>query len=307
MQGRVKQFYTAVKWSFKDFFNSDPLNHSAVIAFYTIFSLPGILIIAAVVAGIVYEDARVTNELTSQISRLAGADTAKSVAKILENASQAASGIIPKIVGIGTLLFSATTVVVSLQDSLNSIWHIKAKPEKGFIKFLVNRVLSLAMVIGIGFLLLVSLLLDALLVVFNDYIETIFSGFALYVINGINLFFSLVVVTVVFAMLFKFLPDAQVKWKDTWIGAIITMLLFVLGKYAIGFYLGTSSLATTYGAAGSLVLLLIWVYYSSLIVLFGAQFTLSYSHAKGRRIRPKQHAVWVRVNEVEEGDFEKRV
>jgi membrane protein len=202
-------------------------------------------------------------------------------------------------VGIATLVFSATTVFISLQTSLNKIWGIKPKPERGIVKYLLDRLLSLAMVISIGFLLLVSLVFDAVLVVFQNSLTKVLAGWALYLVTALNIVVSLGLITVIFAILFKVLPDAKIKWKDVWVGAIVTTVFFALGKYLIGFYLGNSSVNSAYGAAGSLVIILIWVYYSTVIFLFGAELTSVYAEKLGSDITPYHHAVKVQVVEVE--------
>jgi len=291
-----------LKETVKKFADDDPLNYAASIAFYTIFSLPAILIISIVIAGSFYEDQEVKQTIISQIQQVFGSSSADQILNIMENANQSSSSTLAKILGIATLLFSGTTVFVSMQNGINSIWGIKPKPKRGYIKFIIDRILSFAMVISIGFLLLVSLLVDALLSIFKDVISDLLSGAAFYVITLSNLIFSLGVVTVIFAMIFKVLPDAKIKWKDVWRGAFVTTVLFVGGKFLIGLYLSTSTLANAYGAAGSLVLLLVWVYYSSIILLFGAEFTHVYSNMKGRSIEAAKKAVKLKKVEIEKDD-----
>jgi len=278
----------------------DPMSYSASIAFYTIFSLPAILIITMVIAGSFYEDQQVKQSIIDQIQQLFGGQSAEQVLKIMENASQSTTGTIAKIVGIGTLVFSATTVFISLQNGLNSIWGIKPKPKKEVLGFLMNRVLSLAMVISIGFLLLVSLVVDALIVIFNEILTQVLSGFTFYIVSGVNMLVSIAIITLIFALIFKVLPDAKIKWRDVWVGAAVTAVLFIVGKYLIGLYLGASSVASAYGAAGSLVLLLVWVYYSSIILLFGAEFTFVYSRDIGSNIRPAKQAVFLQKKEIDD-------
>lgn len=273
------------------------MNYSSSIAFYLIFSLPAILLITVAIAESFYEDQVVRQNLLEQIRMLLGQESASTVNNILKNASVAGSSLTAKIVGIGMLLFSATTVFLSLQDGLNSIWKIKPKPNNDVINFIKNRLLSLAMIVTIGFLLLVSLVIDTLLAVFSGLLTSWLSEVSLYIVSGLNLLISIAIITLVFAMIFKILPDAKIEWHDVWIGAFVTTLLFTIGKYLIGFYLGSSSVDSVYGAAGSLVLLLIWVYYSSVIVFVGAEFTYVYSKETGNRIKPNRYAVV--VDEVE--------
>ncbi|MTI20327.1 YihY/virulence factor BrkB family protein [Fulvivirga sp. RKSG066] len=299
MKKQIIRYFKLFKATGKKFFEDDPMGYSASIAFYTIFSLPAILIITMVIAGYFYEDQEVKQTIIDQIQRMFGSESAGQVTKIMENASQSASSIIAKIVGIGTLIFSATTVFMSLQNALNSIWKIKPKPKKEVLGYIMNRVLSFAMVMSIGFLLLVSLVIDALIVIFNNMLEEWLSGVTFYIISGINALVSLGIITLIFALIFKVLPDAKIKWRDVWVGAFVTTLLFALGKYLIGFYLGASSVGNAYGAAGSLVLLLVWVYYSCVILLFGAEFTFVYSRDIGSNIRPSNDAVFLEIKEVD--------
>lgn len=299
MKKFVNRYYNLFKGAVLKFIEDEPMSYSASIAFYTIFSLPAILIISMVIAGSFYEDQQVKQAILDQIQQLFGNESANQVLKIMENASQQASSTIAKIIGIATLVFSATTVFVSLQNGLNSIWGIRPKPKREIIWFIMNRVLSLAMVVSIGFLLLVSLVVDALIVVFGNYLTEWMSGFTYYIISTVNLLFSMGIITLIFAVIFKVLPDAKIKWKDVWVGAFVTTLLFTLGKFLIGLYLGASTLANAYGAAGSLVLLLIWVYYSATIMLFGAEFTYIYSQDIGSNIRPGKEAVLLKVEEVD--------
>lgn len=280
----------------------NPMNYSAAIAFYTIFSLPGILIVTVYVVGLFYNEELVQSEIFYQIRSLIGEQSATEIEKILANAERSGEGAIARTVGVITLLFSATTVFASLQQALNRIWGLKAKPEKGWLKFILNRLLSLSMIISVGFLLLVSLVVDAMVVIFQDYLADYFAGISTFLLNTFNVLFSLGLVTLAFGFIFKVLPDARIKWKDVGIGAFSTTLLFIGGKYLISFYLGNSSLGSTYGAAGSLVLLLIWIYYSSTIMLLGAEFTFVYSRNMGSVIMPSPGAVKVRLEEQEEGE-----
>ncbi len=291
--------WKVLKKTGSSFVENDSMARSASIAFYTIFSLPAILIITVLVATTTFEQQVVQEELLHQITSLMGKSSAEEIKGIMENAKLAPSSSWAKIVGIATLMFSATTVFVSLQSAINYIWRIKPKPQRGIVKFVVNRLLSLAMVGSVGFLLMVSLVLDTLLILLNQWLTFILSDFAVQVISAINLVLSLGIIAVVFAVIFKVLPDAKVKWKHVKNGAIVTAILFSLGKYLIGFYLGNSDVGSAYGAAGSTVVLLIWVYYSVVILLFGAQFTFSYAEVFGNRIQPYDNAVKIEIKEVE--------
>jgi membrane protein len=283
----------------KDFFADDSFSHASAIAFSTIFSLPAILIIVLAVGSTFYERNVVQDELINQVGRLVGTQTSKEIESILTQASFDSKGWWAKIVGVVTLAVSATTVFMSLQNSLNKIWGIKAKPERGWVKYIVNRLLSLAMVISFAFVLLVSLVVDTVLVVFQGMLSRVMEGLTLYLVTALNLIISLSIVTVIFGLMFKVLPDARIQWRHVWVGALITTLLFTLGKYLIGFYLGNSSFNTAYGAAGSLVIVLLWVYYSTVIFLFGAELTQTYAKFKGAAIQPYSNAVKVQLVELE--------
>ncbi len=304
-------YWKVLKRTVLKFIEDDPLSYSSSIAFYVVFSLPAILIIVISIAGSFYEDQVVRNSLLDQIRQLFGADSATTVDKILANTRVEGSTLLAKVVGIVTLVFSATTVFLSLQAALNSIWRVKPKPNMDFLKFIRDRLLTLAMVISIGFLLLVSLVLDAFIAILNQALASWFSEDTYYIIWGINVLVSIFVIASVFAMVFKFLPDAKINWPDVRMGAFVTALLFLGGKYLIGFYLGNSSLNEVYGAAGSFVLLLLWVYYSSMILLLGAEFTYVYSRELGHKIKPSQYAVKIRQvedkKEVANKKFDKEI
>lgn len=291
--------WSVLKETIREFFDDDSFTYASSIAFSTLFSLPAILIIALYIGTTFYEKSVVQDEIISQVSRLIGPDTAGEVEKILLQASIDNTSWWAKIVGIITLIISATTVFISLQSSLNNIWGIKAKPQRAWLKYIVNRLISLAMVISFGFLLLVSLVIDALIVVFQNILTRIMDWATVYMVTGVNLFISLGFITVIFGLLFKVLPDAKIKWRHVWVGAIITTVLFTLGKYLIGFYLGNSSFNSAYGAAGSLVIILLWVYYSTAIFLFGAEFTSVYAKFSGAPVQPYSNAVKVVEVEVE--------
>lgn len=298
----ARKSWVILKKTVMNFIDDDSMAYASSIAFYTIFSLPAMLIVALSVGAAFYERNVVEEELFSQIQRLIGAQSAKEIQSMLAHATFDSTSAFAKIVGIATLVFSATTVFISLQATLNKIWGIKPKPKRGIIKFLLNRLLSLAMVATIGFLLLVSLVIDAILVIFQDMLSQLLANITLYVLQVVNVAVSLGLVTLIFALMFKVLPDARIKWRDVWVGAGITTLLFAIGKYAIGLYLGNSSFNSAYGAAGSLVIILLWVYYSTVIFLFGAEFTSVYTEETGSRIEPYETAVKVQMVELEKND-----
>lgn len=302
----MKRFFsttwTVLKKTVINFYEDDSISYASSIAFYTIFSMPAILIIALSIGTTFYERNVVQDELLNQVERLIGMNSEKEITEIISNAKFDATSTFAKSVGIATLIFSATTVFASLQTSLNKIWGIKPKPRRGIVKFLINRLLSLAMVAVMGFLLLVSLVIDAALVLFQSFLSRIMEGFALQILNAMNVAVSFAIVTVIFGLLFKVLPDADVKWRDVWVGSVVTTILFTIGKFLIGFYLGNSAFGSAYGAAGSLVIILVWIYYSTIIVLFGAELTSVYTEEIGERIKPNDTAVKVQQVEIEKNE-----
>ncbi len=299
MKKFAKSSWGILKQSVVGFINGDSFTHASSIAFYTIFSLPAILLISLSVGSTLFERTDVQRELVSQAGKLIGSGSAIEIENILINAARQTDTLFARIVGIVTLILSATTVFLSLQISINQIWKIKPKPKKGFIKFIVNRLLSLAMVISMGFILMVSLVFDTVLVMFQEKLSHNFGGITLTVITGLNVIASLLFITGLFGLMFKMLPDAKIKWRDVWVGAIVTTALFTGGKFLIGLYLGNSSLNSAYGAAGSLVIILVWVYYSALIFLFGAELTYIYTKEVGSGIEPYANAVRIETIEIE--------
>lgn len=256
---------------------------AAALAYYALFSIAPLVLIAVAVAGLVFGQQAAEGQLYSQLAGLIGDASAKALQGIVANMHQQKSGgIVATVVGVATLLFGASGVFAQLQDSMNTIWKAKSPTTNGLLDFLRVRLLSFSMVLGIGFLLLVSLVLSAILAAVGEYLGSFLPGGAA-LGQALNATVSLAVVTVLFAMIYKLLPDTFVAWRDVWLGALVTSLLFTIGKFAIGFYLGKASVASSYGAAGSVVILLLWVYYSAMILYFGAEFTHVYSMRHGSR------------------------
>jgi membrane protein len=299
---RIKKLslYIILRDSITDFLSGESMNLAAATAFYTIFSLPALLIILLNIGSTFFTRSEITEELLIQVEALAGEESRDTLEEVISNFVLNPDGVIPNFVAILILAFSATTVFISLQNAINHIWHIKPKPEKGLLKFIINRLLSFSLVASIGFVLIVSLILEAALVIVSQYLTDFIGNINLQVASLVNFGVTQAVLVVIFALMFKILPDANVKWKDTWLGAIITMVLFGLGKYLIGLYLGNSDLGSSYGAAGSLALLLVWIYYSVIIFLFGGQVTYYIAEHLGGNIIPKAQAVKVEMREIEE-------
>ena len=254
----------------------------AALAYYTIFSLAPVLIVVIAVAGLAFGRQAAEGEILQQIQALVGPAGAAMIQTIIQRADRPALGIIASALGLATVLVGASGAFVQLQDTLNQIWKVKCKSESFWVSTLKKRSLSFGLVLGTGFLLLASLALSAGLAVVGTFTEQLLPIPA-FLLESVNFLLSFAVITVLFAMIFKVLPDTEVAWGDVWIGAGVTALLFTIGKMLIGLYLGKSSVGSTYGAAGSLVVVLVWVYYSAQILLLGAEFTHVYANQRGSR------------------------
>jgi membrane protein len=265
---------------------------SAALAFYTIFSLAPILVVVIALAGAVFGQEAVRGQIFSEFQGLMGRDAALLVQEVLKSAAKPASGRMTTLIGVVTLLLGATAVFGQLQDALNTVWAVAPKPGAAITTLLRKRLHSFALVVGIGFLLLVSLVLSAALSWFSRYLERVFA-FPVDLLLIANFVVSFVVITLLFAMMYRILPDVRLSWRDVWLGSVLTALLFVVGKTLISLYLGHTGLASAYGAAGSLVVILLWVYYSSLIFFFGAEFTRVHSRQFRPRRQPEEGAVRV--------------
>ena len=280
-------------WLFKralaGWWNDNVPRLGASLAYYTLFALAPILIVAITIAGLVFGADAVQRQVTSEIGGLVGEEGGKAVRAMLEGASQRGGNGIATAVGLVTFFLGSTGAFLELQTALNAIWRVKPKASAGIKDMLLQRLLSFGLVIGVGFVLLVSLLVSAALSALNSYIGGLFPEVAI-VWQGINTLVSLGVVTLLFAMIYQFLPDVDLRLRHVWVGALVTAGLFNIGKYLIGLYLGTSGVATAYGAAGSVVVLLVWVYYSSQVVLLGAEFTRAYVERFDTRPKPSPHA-----------------
>lgn len=265
---------------------------SAALAFYTIFSLAPILVVVIALAGAVFGEEAVRGQIFNEFKGLMGPDAALLVQEVLKTAAKPATGRVATVIGIVTLLLGATAVFTQLQDALNTVWAVAPKPGAALSTLLRKRLHSFTLVVGIGFLLLVSLVLSAALSWFSNYLERVFA-FPVDLLLIANVIVSFMIITLLFAMIYRILPDVHLAWRDVWLGAILTSLLFVIGKTLIGFYLGRTNVASVYGAAGSLVVILLWVYYSSLIFFFGAEFTRVHSRQFRTQRKPEEGAVRV--------------
>lgn len=293
----LKLLWTTVKKTIKSWWAGDPFRQSAVIAYYAIFSIPALLVIVIACAGLAFGEEAVRGEISSQITAALGADAAKQVEEIVANASEKKSSVIATIVSIVTLIFGSTGVFAQLQGELNQVWEVRVEAEKGWLRTLRVRLFSFGLVLAIGFLMLVSLLLTAGLSAFSEWIKANLPDVMLFVFYLINFVVSFGIITVLFALMFKVLPDAQVRWKNVWIGAAVTTGLFLLGKFGLGIYFGKAEPGSTYGAAGSIILIMLWVSYSCMILFLGAEFTKQYTLARGDEIIPRKDAKLVEPDE----------
>ncbi len=295
----VKNLWSIIKDSFKEFNNDRVLKLSAALAYYTIFSLPSMLIVVIGLCSIFFGRDAVQGQVFTEIRGLIGNDAAVQIQDILKKTTLHQDNFVATIIGAVTLLVAATGMFGEIQDSINSIWGLQTKPEKGLIKMLLNRLISFSMVIVLGFILLVSLVLNALLEGFLHRLEHYFSEDMVKYLFVLDYGIMVVVTTLLFASILKVLPDAKILWKDVWVGAFATSLLFLLGKFLIGYYLKHNNSISAYGAAGSMIVILLWVYYSAIILYFGAEFTQVYVQHKKRRIEPNKYAIWIEKNVVE--------
>jgi membrane protein len=289
-----------LKHAAREFVKDECPRMAAALSYYTIFSLPPILILILLIVGLVMNPADVQGALEGQLQGLMGPAGGEQVRSIVEQAEQPGAGRpLAAILGIAALIFGATGVFIELQNALNRAWEVKPDPEQGGIMtFITKRLLSFGMVLVIAFLLLVSLALSAVLSAFGGVLADMApGGVSDILLHAVNLGLSLAVFTLLFAAIYKVLPDAHVAWNDVWVGAAVTALLFVIGKFLIGLYLGQSDPGQAYGAAGSLAVLLVWVYYSAMLLFFGAEFTQAWAENKGAGIEPNEGAVRVVTEE----------
>ncbi len=289
MQIRIKSTFRVFKEAFQEWQQDKASLLAAALAYYTVFSITPLLVIAIAIAGAVFGQETAKGEILEQINGLVGEQGAQVIETALSNANQPQLGSLASIISLTILLIGASGVFAQLQQALNTVWNVQAKPDGGIWQFVRKRLLSFGMVLVIGFLLLVSLILSAILSGISKLEISLLPGLTpLWQILNFGISFGFI--SLLFALIYKYLPDVKIRWKDVWIGAVITALLFTFGKFLIGLYLGRGSLGSTYGAAGSLIVFLAWVFYSAQILLFDAELTQVYARKYGQRIRPDRHA-----------------
>lgn len=290
-----------LKQTFSGAGKDNVLKLSASLAYYTIFSLGPMMIVVLFLADMFWGREAIQGRLYAQIQDLVGGKAALQIQEVIRNASIDSSNTFTTLVGFITLFIGASTVFAEIQESINIIWKLRVKPRKGLIKFILTRLLSFSLVVGLGFLLLVSLLINALMEGFMDRLQRLLPDATVTVFYLLNLVLTFLVIWFLFAIIFKVLPDAKIRWKDVMAGALFTALLFMAGKFLITFYIGRSDVGSAYGTAGSLVVLLLWIYFSSIVLYIGAEFTKCYAIRFGYEIKPNEYAVAVQPVEVETG------
>lgn len=296
-----KSVWGVILTSIKGFSDDKVTKLSASLSYATLFSLAPLAIILISIAVYFFGD-KAENQIYNQLSGYLGADIGLQVQNIIKNASKDPQSGLKMVIGIVTMIIGATSVFGEIQSSLNIIWGIKPKPRKGWLKMLVNRLLSFSLIVSIGFLLIVSLAVSSMIDALSDRLLLFFPDITVWIVSIVNFILNFVIVGTLFILMFKILPDARIKYKDVLVGAIVTTLLFMAGKFLISLYLSQASITTTFGAAGSVVMLMVWVYYSALILYFGAEFTKSWALELGGKIYPDEYAVSTKIVEVQQDD-----
>jgi len=286
------------KNAFKGFSDDKVLKLSGSLAYTMVFSMGPLILIIITTSSFFFGREAIEGRVYGQLEGFLGHDTAYQLQEMIKHAAISGKNKLATTIGVIFLIVGATGIFSEIQDSINMIWGLKPKPKKGWVAFLKNRFLSFSIIVGLGFLLLVSLVISALVEAFGNHLKSLYSGISTILLYIINQVLSIGISALIFSVIFKVLPDAKIKWRDVIIGALATTALFLLGKFAISYYISKTNVGSTYGAAGSLVVLLLWIYYSSVILYFGAEFTMSYALLKGEPIQPAEYAVTVK--EVEE-------
>lgn len=289
---KLKFFWETLKETFTEWNNSDASKDSASLAYYAIFSIPGLLIIIIWIAGNFFGQEAIQGEISKQINALMGEESAKSIEEMIASALIDKQNIFMKIVGVFSLVFGATTIFFQLQKSLNSLWDVEAAPKKALIKFLLDRANSLGMILVIGFLLMITMLLSSAISLFNNFITNQLGLETYILMEVVNYVIGFLIVVLVFAFMFKVLPDVQISWKSVWTGAVLTAILFTLGKFLLSLYFAEFKPSSAFGKAGTVILMMMWINYSCMLIFFGAEFTKVYAQKRGYKIIPSTHAKW---------------
>ena len=298
MRKKIITGYIFLKQVFVEFIGDNILKYSASLAYYTVLSIAPLLVILLTISGFLFGKESLNGQLYKEINKLVGADAAMQIESSIQNIHLNKDNVFATTIGIVVLTIGATGIFNEIQDSLNRIWGLKIKAKKVWWKLLIDRLVSFSLILSLGFVLIVSLVLNAIAAAISNRIIAFVPGMGHIFLIVLDSVITLLITTVLFGSIFKVLPDAKIKWKDVTIGAFITACLFLLGKYGIGFYLGRSKLGSIYGAAGSIMILMIWVYYTSAILYLGAIFTKVYATDFGGKIYPSDFSEWVKVEEI---------
>lgn len=294
-----EQIWHIISCTFINFINDNGLKLSASLAYYTIFSLAPLLILIISLAGFFLGNAAAANRLYPQIAHFVGSAAALQIQDILKKLQLSGKSDIAVVIGVITLFVGASGIFLEIQDSLNMIWSVKAKPKRSWVKFIENRLLSFSLIIFLGVLLLLSLIINIIMSALGEWIEQFMHSVTSLLIKGINLGITFIIISILFAITFKFLPDVKIKWREVRTGAFFTAILFMIGQYGINLYIQYTAKSSAYGAAGSILIILVWIYYTSAILYLGAEFTQVYADVTGCKIEPAEYAVFVRQTEVE--------
>jgi membrane protein len=299
MKPILKNSIKILKDTFSGFIEDKGLKLSASLAYYTIFSMAPLLLLIISLAGVFFGKDATEGSVFTELNGLIGNEAAAQVQQVIKNMELSGDTTFSLIISTVTLIIGATSVFGEIQDSINMIWNVKAKPKKGWIKLIKDRVLSGSLIIGLGFLLIVSLIVNGALAAFNTLLKNWLPDISVILFTALGIVVNFVVLALLFSVIYKVLPDAKIKWKDVRAGAIFTSCLFLLGRYIIGLYISTAGVGSPYGAAGSIMVILIWVYYSAAILYFSVEFTKAYAAFKGEKIQPAEYAVYVEQKETE--------
>lgn len=292
----MKKSIELLKRSVSNFLDDNAMKFSAALSYYTIFALPPLLILIISASGFFFEQKEVADFFYQQLTDFIGPNTTEEVKSAMNNVKLNRSGALPTIIGIAVLLFSASGVFAEIQSSINYIWGLAAKPNKNIVRFVKNRLLSFAMIGSVGFVLLVSLMINSFVEILYDFLTDFFKEETIYLISLLNNVVVFIITTLLFMLIFKTLPNGKIGWKETAVGASFTSILFMVGKWGIGLYLSTTASSSLYGAAGSIIVILIWVYYSAMILYFGAEFTKNYAEMYGKKIVPGNYSIEIEKN-----------
>ncbi len=290
--------YHFIKQVIAEFIDDNVMKYSASLAYYTVFSLAPMLIIMITICGTLFGQEAVEGRVYVEIKDLVGGPAAMQIQDTIKNIHLTKSSPVASVFSIIVLIIGGTGIFGEIQDSLNKIWGLKVIAKKAWWKLIINRLLSFSLIISLGFVFIVSLLLNALIAVIGTRLNNVLSGSGKIFIPLIDNALSFSITTLLFAIIFKVLPDAKIKWKDITIGAFVTAILFTLGKLGIGYYLGRTNLASIYGAAGSVIIIMLWAYYSSVILYLGAEFTKVYANEHGTSILPSEYSEWIKIKEI---------